>query len=76
MSANSCDCIAVCGDDLRVRKGTVNGCPHYRLWLNRAHIRGVRRDATDPLALVVLYDRPPDDDDLRALHNFDRWPHI
>lgn len=69
-----CDCLDRCGDDPRVHTGAVASCAHRKLWLSRARIRGVSRDAAAPNTLIVIYDRPPDDDDLRALHDFDRWP--
>ena len=74
MNEESCDCLNRCGDDYRVLKGEVRSCWRFRQWFARARIRDVRRDATDPRALVVIYDKPPHDDDLRALRYFDRWP--
>lgn len=72
----SCDCTNRCGDDARVHTGEVAACSRRTQWLARARVCGVRRSATDPRAVVVIYDKPPADDDLRALHHFDRWPHV
>ena len=72
--SRQCDCLNRCGDDPRMRKGLVQPCAHWFHWNQRARIVGVTRDASNPLALTVIYTAPPADDDLRALHDFDRWP--
>lgn len=68
-----CDCLNRCGDDRRVWDGTANPCDRMRAWRARPSIVGVRRDAGDANVLVVVYDKPPTDDDLRSLHAHDRW---
>jgi hypothetical protein len=74
MALQPCDCLNRCGDDSRVAAGRVQACANWRAWHSRARIVGVSRDASDPNVLVVHYDSHPSDDDLRALHDFDRWP--
>lgn len=69
-----CDCLNRCGDDERVHKGTVRACDRMRNWRARPRIVGVRRDAEDANVLVVIYDKEPTDDDMRYLHDCDRWP--
>jgi hypothetical protein len=74
MTLQLCDCVNRCGDDSRVTSGKVTPCAYWRAWKSRALIIGVSRDAADPYVLWVRYDAPPTDEDLRALHDFDRWP--
>ena len=69
-----CDCLNRCGDDAAVERGTVRSCGLRSRWLARARIVGVSRSADDPMILLVHFSAEPSDDDLRALHNFDRWP--
>jgi hypothetical protein len=70
----SCDCLNACGDDSNVEGGGALPCERYRAWTARARIVGVSRNAEDPRVLIVHYSDEPTDDDIRALHNFERWP--
>lgn len=71
---DTCDCLNRCGDDSRVAKGTVRPCATWLNWSARARIIAARRDHGDSNAIVVIFDREPSDNDLRALQCFDRWP--
>jgi hypothetical protein len=77
MARVPCDCVNTCGDDPRFRRGagdSVDPCPHLRAWRAHPRIVDVHRDATNPNAAVVTYDKAPEDADLRHLCSTDRWP--
>ena len=69
-----CDCLDHCGDDPALERGTVMSCSKRVHWLARPRIVGVSRVADDPRTLAVHFSAEPSNDDLRALHRFDRWP--
>lgn len=74
-SGRACDCLDHCGDDPRVDRGVVDPCPRMLAWRARPRIVGVRHaGSAEPHALVVLYDKPPTDDDVVYLRTRERWP--
>jgi hypothetical protein len=68
-----CDCLDHCGTDPWLRDGRATPCANLVAWRARPHIVGVGRDAADANVLVVVYDKPPTDADLRHLRTCDRW---
>lgn len=69
-----CDCLNLCGDDPGLQNSQARSCTNRLSWLARPRIVGVSRVAGEPRTLAVHFNAEPTDDDLLALHNFDRWP--
>lgn len=62
-----CDCLTDCGDDVRVKAGTVRPCERMAALMGRPTVSDVALSATDPRLVHLTLSGPICEVDLEAL---------